>query len=59
MKNITLSIYRKMVRAVRRCAVEHGSRDKFHFPYTERMLLADMTPEKAHADMLAKPVESE
>ena len=27
--------------------------DGFNFPYTESELLADLTPEKAHADKLA------
>ena len=29
-------------------------KDRFHFPYTESELLADLTPETAHADELAK-----
>ena len=42
-------------------AVSHGpsamirSKDSYRFPYTESELLADLTPEKAHADELAKP----
>ena len=28
--------------------------DRFHFPYTESELLADLTPKTAHADELAK-----
>lgn len=31
----------------------------FRFPYSEHELLAEMTPEKAHADALAKPTASE
>lgn len=31
----------------------------FCFPYSEQVLLADMTPEKVHADALAKPTASE
>ncbi len=27
----------------------------FRFPYTENELLADITPERAHADALARP----
>ena len=30
-------------------------REGFRFPYTESALLAGMTPDKAHADALAKP----
>ena len=30
------------------------SKDSYRFPYTESELLADLTPEKAHADELAK-----
>ena len=35
--------------------------DTFHhlFPYTEEELLAEITPEKAHADALAQPAGSE
>ena len=29
-------------------------KDRFHFPYTESELLADLTPETVHADELAK-----
>lgn len=31
----------------------------FRFPYSERELLANMTPEKSHADELASPTETE
>ena len=31
-----------------------GSKDSYRFPYTESELLADLTPEKAHADELTK-----
>ena len=34
-------------------------KDSFHFPYTESELLAGLTPEKAHADELAKLMVSE
>ncbi len=27
----------------------------FHFPYTEEELLAEITPEKAHAEAVAQP----
>ena len=30
-------------------------RSKLRFPYTEEELLAEITPEKAHADALAQP----
>ena len=30
------------------------NQDRFHFPYTESELLADLTPITAHADELAK-----
>lgn len=33
--------------------------DRFHFPYAESELLADLTPETAHADELAKITVSE
>ena len=29
-------------------------KDQFHFPYAESELLADLTPETAHADELVK-----
>ena len=29
-------------------------KSKFHFPYTEAELLAEITPEKAHADEVAQ-----
>ena len=31
----------------------------FRFPYSERELLANMAPEKSHADELASPTETE
>lgn len=34
-------------------------KDRFRFPYSESELLADLTPEKAHADELAKLTVSE
>ena len=34
-------------------------KDRFRFPYTESELLADLTPEKVHADELAKLAVSE
>ena len=34
-------------------------KDRFLSPYTERELLADLTPENAHADELAKLTASE
>lgn len=30
-------------------------KSKLHFPYTEEDLLAEITPEKAHAEALAQP----
>jgi antitoxin MazE len=32
---------------------------KNQLPYTEKALLADLNPENAHADLLAKPLDSE
>jgi len=34
-------------------------KDRFSFPYTENELLADLTPDKAHADELANLMASE
>ena len=33
--------------------------ERFRFPYTESEILAEITPEKAHADALAEPMASE
>ena len=34
-------------------------KSKLHFPYTEKELLAEITPEKAHADAVAQPAGPE
>ena len=36
-----------------------GKLGTFHFPYSESDLLAGMTPEKAHAEVLADPTANE
>ena len=36
-----------------------GKKGRFSFPYTESELLADLTPEKVHADELANITASE
>ena len=44
-------------RTVAKPTVKTGERSRF--PYSESLLLAGMTPEKAHADALAKPMGTE
>ena len=34
-------------------------KSKLHFPYTEEELLAEITPEKAHAEAVAQPAGPE
>lgn len=34
-------------------------KNTFRFPYTEKELLAEITPEKAHADVVARPTGPE